>query len=113
MSRQAGGLAAWLIQRASALYLIPWAVWLMLTLTLDPPCDHAALIAWIRAPGVMLAWLLALPALLAHAWIGARDVLIDYVRPLALRLTLLWCLALTLIGSGLWLLKSLFAVAGG
>lgn len=113
MSRQSGGLVPWLLQRASALYLIPWGLWLMLKLSLDPPRDHAALIAWIETPGVMLAWLLAVPALLAHAWIGARDILIDYIRLLALRLTLLWSLALVLIGSGLWLLKALFAVAGG
>ena len=44
-------------------------------------------------------------ALLAHAWVGLRDVILDYVRPAALRLSLLGLLALALATLGVWFIR--------
>ena len=41
-------------------------------------------------------------ALLAHAWVGIRDVVLDYVRPLPLRLFLLSMIVLALALLGAW-----------
>ena len=82
MSRQASGLKAWLVQRVTALYLAIFLAYLLGHFALNAPADHAALLAWVNRPLVAGGLLLFVPVLLAHAWVGIRDVLIDYVHPL-------------------------------
>lgn len=48
-------------------------------------------------------------ALLAHAWIGVRDVILDYVHPVAIRFFALAVLALGLTGAGFWVIHVLWA----
>lgn len=109
MSRQASGLKAWIIQRVSAVYLGLFLSYLLIHFTLHAPADHAALKAWVSAPLVSAGFLVFVPLLLAHAWIGIRDVLIDYVHPLRIRVVLLSLFALGLLASGLWALKAIIA----
>lgn len=107
MSRQASGLMAWIIQRATSVYLALFLTYLLLRLTFAPPADHAELVAWVNQPLVGLGLILFIPLLLAHAWVGIRDVLIDYVHPLWPRVGLLALFAFILIASGLWALKAI------
>ena len=102
MSRQAAGLRAWLIQRLSGLYIAFFGGYLLLRLVLAPPPDHAALVAWMATGPVALGLLVFIPLLLLHAWVGIRDVLIDYVKPPGWRIALLSGLALVFLGCGLW-----------
>ena len=55
----------------------------------------------------LLFWL----ALLWHAWIGMRDIWMDYIKPTALRLTLEILTVLTLFGYAAWLLDILWGNA--
>ena len=41
-------------------------------------------------------------SLLFHAWVGARDIILDYVKPFAFRMVKLTSLALYLIAMGIW-----------
>jgi succinate dehydrogenase / fumarate reductase membrane anchor subunit len=52
--------------------------------------------------------LLFVVALLIHAWVGIRDVLIDYVHPIMARVTLLSLFAIGFVGCGLWFAKAIF-----
>jgi succinate dehydrogenase / fumarate reductase, membrane anchor subunit len=113
MSRQASGLMAWLVQRVTAVYLALFLTYLLLHFTLAPPIDHAALRDWAADPLVALGLLLLIPVLLAHAWVGIRDVLMDYVQPLGARLILMTLLALCLIASGLWAFKAIVGAGIG
>ncbi len=107
MSRHASGLMAWLIQRASAVYLALLMTYLLIYFTFYAPADHAALVSWITQPLVNGGLLLGIPLLLIHAWVGIRDVLIDYVHQLAARLSLLMLFAFLFIATGLWLFKAI------
>jgi succinate dehydrogenase / fumarate reductase membrane anchor subunit len=79
-----------------------------------PPASHEFWRAWVADPWVGIAILVFFLSLLLHAWIGIRDVLIDYVRPIGPRLTLLAVFGLGLVGCGLWVLRVvLMAGAGG
>jgi succinate dehydrogenase / fumarate reductase membrane anchor subunit len=110
MSRRASGLKAWVVQRVTAVYLGLFGLYLALYFALAPPADHAALAAWAGSPWVALGLLVFIPILLAHAWVGIRDVLIDYAKPFGVRLTLLALIALVLLASGLWALQALILV---
>jgi succinate dehydrogenase / fumarate reductase membrane anchor subunit len=56
---------------------------------------------------VSVALLLYVVSVMMHAWIGVRDVLIDYVHPIAIRATLLGVVALSLVAMGLWAAQAL------
>jgi succinate dehydrogenase / fumarate reductase membrane anchor subunit len=111
MSRKASGFRAWLIQRISAIYLAVYFIYLFFHFAFAAPGSHEQWQAWLAAPVVSVTLALFFLALLLHAWIGVRDVVIDYVHPLAIRLTVLTGVALLLIGCGFWVLRSLVVVA--
>lgn len=94
--RLLSGLRAWTLQRVSALYLLGFAVVLACRLALDPVEDHAHWLRLWRSPWMAGAALLAVAALGLHAWVGARDVVLDYVRPATARPVVLAALALVL-----------------
>ena len=60
---------------------------------------------WMR-----LASLLFLLALFWHAWIGLRDIFMDYVKPAGLRLALLVGVVLLLVGYALWSVQILWSL---
>lgn len=111
MSRKASGLMAWLAQRATAVYLAIFSTYLMIHFTFDPPVDHAALLAWVNNPIVLVSLLLFIPVVLVHAFIGIRDVMIDYIHILTLRMLLNIFFTFTFIASGLLMFKAI-ATAG-
>jgi succinate dehydrogenase / fumarate reductase membrane anchor subunit len=110
VSRTASGLKAWLVQRVTAVYLALFLTYLVLHLALTPPTDYAAWSAWVGRPWVSVGLLLFVPLLLAHAWVGIRDVLMDYVKPLGARIAAMVLFALVFLASGLWALEAIYRV---
>lgn len=110
MSRKASGLKAWAIQRLTALYIGLFSLYLLGVLLFAAPADFAAWKAWIGGSVVSVALLLFVATVLMHAWIGVRDVLIDYIHPIAVRATLLGLVALSLVAMGLWAAQALILV---
>lgn len=108
MSYPVTGLRAWLMQRISAVYLLGFSVYLLQHFVFSPPADHAAWLAWLNAPLVSTAWALFFLALLIHGWVGVRDMVLDYVHPLRVRLAALAVVGGSLLGTGLWILRILF-----
>lgn len=102
MSFRASGLKAWLVQRVSAVYLGLFLIYFLGTLWLRPPQGYFAWYDWILSTPVALSLALAFIALLLHAWVGLRDVLIDYIHPFVVRLPLLCLLAGGLFACALW-----------
>lgn len=96
MSRAASGLQAWWLQRVSALYLALFSLILIGHFIFNPPLSYADWKAWVAEPLTNTGLLLFLVALVIHAWVGVRDVLVDYVKPPVVRIALL-----TLIAGGL------------
>lgn len=108
MSRKASGLKAWVIQRVTAVYLALFVLYALFHFIGTPPADFDAWRQWLAEPLVSIAVLMFFLALLLHAWVGMRDVMIDYLPWLPLRVTLLSVLAIGLIGGGLWVAQVLF-----
>lgn len=90
------GLRAWLLQRVTALYLLGFIVYFVVRSLLAPSASFEEWSDWILSPGPRIATLLFFLALALHAWVGLRDIAIDYIKPFALRLA-----AFALIGVGL------------
>ncbi len=102
MSRRASGLRAWAIQRVTAIYLAIFFTILLVKFMIWPPADQLDWRLWVADPVVGIGFMVFIVALLFHAWVGVRDALMDYVKPIAVRATLLSLVALTLLACGLW-----------
>lgn len=107
MSRKASGLKAWAIQRLTAVYVGAFTLYLVMVLLFAAPADYTAWRDWMGGSVMSIAMLLFVVSVLMHAWIGVRDVLIDYVHPIAFRATLLGVIALSLVAMGLWSAQAL------
>ncbi len=110
MSRHASGLHAWTLQRATAIYLGLYSVYLVGHFLFNPPVSYEMWSDWVATPLVSFSLLLFFVSLLLHAWVGMRDVLMDYVLHLMLRVLLLTFVGLALVLCGLWVMKILFLV---
>lgn len=104
MNRALYGVRSWLLQRLTAVYLLGFLAYFLLRLLNTRPLDFPAWRAWLTAPAMGVAVLLFFGALLYHAWVGLRDVVIDYVKPLPARLALLTAIGAALAFLGLWVL---------
>ena len=83
------GLAAWWVQRLSAVYMLAFLIFLLATFALDPVHDYAQWRGWVGRTGTQIALATFFAALLSHMWVGLRDVLLDYAKPQALQRLLL------------------------
>ncbi|HEC07216.1 MAG TPA: succinate dehydrogenase, hydrophobic membrane anchor protein [Thiolapillus brandeum] len=110
MSRQLSGFRAWMWQRASAIYLAGFIVYVLAWLMFTPPGDHEVLKYWLAGLGMWLATALFFLALLLHAWIGVRDVILDYVKLPGLRLAALATVFAFLLTCGLWVASILMGL---
>lgn len=104
------GLRNWFLQRLSAVYIV---VFILGTIIVwwGEPLSYVTWKAWVAHPLSNAGLLLFIGALLLHAWIGIRDVIIDYINPVGLRYTLLVLIAMTLLTLGVWAAKILLLVS--
>lgn len=102
MSRHTGGFKAWLLQRVSAVYMGLFTLYLFVQLIGFPPASYLQWKAWFLSTPMLIGFLLFVLFILIHTWIGIRDVLIDYIHPTGLRLTLLSLLGIFLLACGFW-----------
>lgn len=105
--QDAGGLRAWVVQRISAVYLALYFVGGLLAWIVQRPVTFDAWRAWIAHPAVNIACVLFFIALTLHAWVGVRDVVMDYVRSAAARFVLLAVIAASLLAMLVWSLRIL------
>jgi succinate dehydrogenase / fumarate reductase, membrane anchor subunit len=101
------GLRAWWVQRLGAIGMLLFLVFLLLSLALHPLHTYSEWRAWVGRPAITLVWSLFFLALLAHMWVGLRDVLLDYARPAGVQRGLLAAVAVGLVGLGVWMLACL------
>ncbi len=101
------GLVAWWVQRASAVYMLLFGIFLLAASALRPLHGYAEWKAWVGRPGVTIGLVAFLVALLSHMWVGLRDVLLDYARPAGVQRFLLGAAAAGLVAalvSVIWIL---------
>lgn len=105
------GTGTWLLQRATAVLLALVLPGLAVYFLTALPTNFAGWQALFTPLWLRVLMLLTTAALALHAWVGMRDIFMDYVRPTGLRLTLYLAVIVTLAGSVAWLAASLWGVA--
>ena len=74
----------------------------------DLPHSYGAWRAWVDQPAVGIGTWLFFFARLMHAWVGLRDVTLDYVNPQGVRIAVLALIAFALLGAAAWILRILW-----
>jgi succinate dehydrogenase / fumarate reductase membrane anchor subunit len=96
------GLRGWLAQRVSAVVMAVYTIGLAVVLGAARPTDYAAWKALFGHGLMRLATLLFVVSVLLHAWVGMRDILMDYIKPAGLRLALHVAVIVALVGYAGW-----------
>ncbi len=97
------GTGTWLLQRATALLLAFALPGLTGYFLMAMPLDFAGWQALFSPRWLRVLMTLTGIALALHAWVGMRDLFMDYVHPIGLRLMLNLLVIVTLAGSVAWL----------
>ena len=82
------GLGDWLAQRITALIMAAYSLAALFVLLREKPLTYGAWRELFAQGWVRVATLLFAVSLAWHAWVGVRDILMDYVKPDGLRLAL-------------------------
>lgn len=96
------GVAAFLVQRATSLYLGAFTVYFVARLIVAPIGDYAAWADYFASGIVRLAWALFIASLLAHAWTGLRSIYMDYLPHTGWRFGVSLVTAFALVALALW-----------
>ena len=92
------GARDWLLQRITAVILLAYTFTLLAFLYFTGQSDYQQWKQLFSYNWVRILSIISISALLLHAWVGMRDIWMDYVKPLGVRLflhsvTILWLLA--------------------
>jgi succinate dehydrogenase / fumarate reductase membrane anchor subunit len=82
------GLADWLLQRLTAVVMALYTVGFAACLLWHKPATYADWKTLFSGSFVKLTTMFFIAALLYHAWVGMRDIVMDYVKPAGTRLAL-------------------------
>ena len=104
------GMRGWLLQRLTALFMALYTVGLVACLLWHAPSGYADWKAIFSGSFVRISTMFFFAALLYHAWVGMRDILMDYVKPAGLRLTLQTAVGATLALYLIWSASILWGV---
>jgi succinate dehydrogenase / fumarate reductase membrane anchor subunit len=96
------GLRDWLAQRVTATVMAIYTVYMAVRVLSLPAFDNAAWRVLMSGGFTKFASFLFALALFYHAWVGVRDIWMDYVKPLSVRLILHVMTLLALVGYAGW-----------
>jgi succinate dehydrogenase / fumarate reductase membrane anchor subunit len=82
------GWRDWLAQRVTAVIMALYSVILAAVLLLGQPINYDVWHGLFAQGWMRVATLLFAVSVAWHMWIGVRDILMDYVKPVGLRLVL-------------------------
>ena len=102
------GLRDWLAQRITAVIMAVYSVIVVYVLFSSKPITYAVWRDLFSQGWMRVATLLFAASLAWHAWVGVRDILMDYIKPAGLRLTLEVMVLLTIAAYVGWTIQILW-----
>jgi succinate dehydrogenase / fumarate reductase membrane anchor subunit len=102
------GLRDWLAQRITAVIMAIYSVIVVVVLLRGAPVTYAVWRDLFDQGWMRVATLLFALSLAWHAWVGVRDILMDYIKPDGLRLSLQVGALLVIAGYFGWTIQILW-----
>jgi succinate dehydrogenase / fumarate reductase membrane anchor subunit len=104
------GLRGWMIQRVSAVVMVLYVLLFAGILVFARPTNFSEWRDLFGGQPMKLATLLFAISLIMHTWVGMRDILMDYARPMIVRLGLEVLVAVLLVAWAGWAVQILWSV---
>ena len=104
------GLRDWLVQRVTAAVMAVYAVVVAGYLLMQPSFGYDTWLELFSGNITRSFSLLFLLSLFYHAWIGVRDIVMDYVKPAGIRLLIHVLVILALVLYTIWSVQILWGI---
>ena len=82
------GFRDWLAQRVTAVLMALYTILFLAVVLVQKPAGYLGWFAVFSPAWMKIATLTFIASLLYHAWVGVRDIIMDYVKPTGIRLAL-------------------------
>jgi succinate dehydrogenase / fumarate reductase membrane anchor subunit len=102
------GLRDWLAQRVTAVLMALFTVALIVQVLLPGPMGYDKWAGIFTSQWMRMLTFVVIVAIAYHAWVGIRDVLMDYVKPFGVKLVLQVCTLVWLVGCAGWAIQVLW-----
>jgi succinate dehydrogenase / fumarate reductase membrane anchor subunit len=102
------GLRDWLSQRVTAIVITLYTALILGIVLWNGGVDYAIWRAVFANGAFRVVTFLFMASVLWHAWVGVRNILMDYVHPLGARLTLEIVVVCVLVAYGGWTIAILW-----
>lgn len=104
------GTQDWFWQRASAIVLAIYSVFILTFIALNPDLNFDTWYDFFQNLWVKLATVFAVISLIIHAWIGMITIITDYIKPVFLRILAHSFIILSLIVFLIWGIVILWSI---
>jgi succinate dehydrogenase / fumarate reductase membrane anchor subunit len=104
------GVKDWLAQRVTAVVMVLYTVILLGTFLTAQNFTYEGWAGLFAHQWFKLFSLVTFLGLFYHAWVGLRDIWMDYVKPVGIRLTLQIATVLWLLACAAWAVQILWSV---
>ena len=102
------GLRDWLAQRVTALLMALFTLAVLLQLLWPGQLDYDRWAGIFSAQWMKVLTFVVIVSLALHAWVGVRDILMDYVKPVGVRLAVQVAAIAWLVGCAGWAIQVLW-----
>jgi succinate dehydrogenase / fumarate reductase, membrane anchor subunit len=102
------GMRDWLSQRVTAVLMALFTIVLLAQMLFGGPLGYDRWAAIFSSQWMKVLSFVVFIALGWHAWVGVRDILMDYVKPVAVRLVLQVATMVWLVGCMGWAVQVLW-----
>jgi succinate dehydrogenase / fumarate reductase, membrane anchor subunit len=104
------GMVDWLAQRVTAIVMALYTIVLLVTFLTTKSFGYEAWAGMFAQQWFKLISLVTFIALLYHAWVGMRNIWMDYIKPVGVRLALQVFTVLWLVACAAWAVQILWRV---
>jgi succinate dehydrogenase / fumarate reductase, membrane anchor subunit len=102
------GLRDWLAQRVTAVLMALFTLVLIVQVLLPGPMGYEKWAGIFSSQWMRFLTFVTIVALAYHVWVGIRDVLMDYVKPVGVKLVLQVATLVWLVGCAGWAIQVLW-----
>jgi len=102
------GLRDWLVQRISAVLMVLFTAVLLVQLLMPGPLGYDRWAGIFAAQWMKTLSFVVIVALAWHVWVGMRDIWMDYIKPVGVRLGLQVFTIVWLVGCAGWAVQVLW-----
>lgn len=102
------GFRDWLSQRVTGVLMALFTIVLLVQVLTGAPLSYDKWSGIFSSQWMKVLTFVVIVSLLYHAWVGVRDIWMDYVKPVAIRLALQVFTLVWLIGCAGWAVQVLW-----